>query len=284
MDEVSLVDLPDGRDLAYAEYGDPGGTPVVACHGVLGSRLTWSLCDEVARERGVRLLAPDRPGFGRSDVQRGRRLLDWPADVRALADHRGVDRFGVAGFSAGGPHALACAHAMPDRVRGVSLVSTVTPPGTRGSAAPLHDAVLSATRFVPGFSLAAFGTAAALARTSRSSLRAAIVGTAAAPDRDLFDGPRGEKLVADAVEGFRRGGRGPARDLPLVGGDWGFDPREVSLSVALFHGSADATVGPDLARAFGDLLPACDLHLGDGAHYSTYVENRAAVVAAAAGR
>ena len=279
--EPSTVALPDGRVLSYATCGDPEGEPVFCFHGVVGSRLTWSLCDEVATERGIRVVAPDRPGFGASDFQRGRRLLDWPADVAALADHLGVDSFGVAGFSGGGPHAMACAHELPGRVRGVSLVSTVTPPETRDRADPFNESVLAATRFVPGFSRAAFATAAWLAKHDRERLRASLRASAAPPDRALIDGPVGDLLVADVAEGFRRGSRGPAHDLPMVGNDWGFDVGAVDVPVTLRHGRADGTVGIELARAFADLLPAADLYVTDEAHYSTYVGGREAVLAGA---
>ena len=283
MDEQSTIELPDGRTLSYAEYGDPDGTPVFGFHGVVGSRLMWSLCDEAATERGIRVVAPERPGFGGSDFQPNRRLLDWPADVCVLADHLDVDRFGLVGFSGGGPHAMACADAVPDRVRGLSLVSTVTPPETRSSADPFNEAVLSATRFVPGFSQAAFASSAWLAANARPQFRAALVASSAPPDRAMFDGPAGEVLVTDSAESFRGGSRGPAHDLPLVGNDWGFDARECPHDVDLWHGRRDTTVGPELARAFGDLLPAADLYLGDGAHYSTYVDNRGAFLDAATG-
>jgi pimeloyl-ACP methyl ester carboxylesterase len=283
MDESdpSTLALPDGRDLSYAEYGDPDGIPVFAFHGVIGSRLLWSLCDDAAAERGIRLVAPDRPGFGGSDFQRGRDLLDWPADVCALADHLGVERFGVVGFSGGGPHALACAHTHPARVRGVSLVSTVTPPETRDRADPFNEAVLDATKSVPGFSEAAFAQSAWLADNARPWFEASLVGTSAAPDRAVFDGPAGEVLFADAAESFRSGSRGSAHDLPLVGSDWGFDPADLSRQVDMYHGRADETVNPHLARAFGDLLPDVDLYLTDDAHYSTYVRNRGAILESA---
>lgn len=278
----STVEL-DGRRLAYAEYGDPGGRPVFAFHGVLGSRLTWSVWDESARRAGVRLVAPERPGFGHSEFCPGRSLLDWPADVAALADHLGVDRFGVVGFSAGGPHAVACARAVPARLRGVALVSSVAPPSTHGRADPFDHAFISATRFVPGFSRTTFETAAWLADHSRSGFRASLLSTAGPPDRALFDGPVGDRLVADAAEALRRGARGPARDLRLVGNDWGFDAGAVEHAVSLFHGSADETVDPAMARAFAGLLADCDLHVSDRAHYSTLVAHADAVLARAAG-
>ncbi|WP_123536799.1 alpha/beta fold hydrolase [Halosimplex salinum] len=284
MNEPSTIELPDGRTLSYAEYGDPDGTPVFPFHGVIGSRLMWSLCDDEATERGIRVVAPDRPGFGASDFEGGRTLLDWPDDVCALADHLDIDRFGVAGFSGGGPHAMACAHAVPDRIRGVSLVSTVTPPETRANADPFNEAVLSATKHVPGFSQTAFASSAWLAENAWPQFRTALVAGSPPEDRAVFDGPAGETLFADGAEAFRGGSRGPAHDLPLVGRDWEFDARDCPLPVDMWHGRADGTVGVDLARAFGDLLPDVDLYLTDDAHYSTYVNNRGAVLDAAATR
>lgn len=279
--DPSTVTLPDGRTLSFAEYGDPDGTPVFAFHGVVGSRLLWSLCDDVATDHGIRLVAPDRPGFGGSDFQRGRDLLDWPSDVSTLADHLDIQRFGVVGFSGGGPHALACAHRLSARVRAVSLVSTVTPPETRDRADPFNEAVLEATKSVPGFSEAAFAQSAWLADNARPWFAASLVTGSPPQDRAVFDGPAGDTLVADAGEGYRSGSRGSAHDLPLVGSDWGFDPADLSQQVDMYHGRADETVNPDLARAFGDLLADVDLYLTADAHYSTYVENRGAILESA---
>jgi pimeloyl-ACP methyl ester carboxylesterase len=120
-----VVNLRDGRALAYTESGDLQGPPVFFFHGTPHSRL-WCPDEEATRKAGVHLVAPDRPGFGRSEVQPGRRLTDWPADVAELADTLGVDRFAVAGFSGGGPYALACAALLGDRVMRAGLVSAST--------------------------------------------------------------------------------------------------------------------------------------------------------------
>src|SRR5581483_9655535 len=91
--------LADGRVLGYAEYGDPGGTPLVYLHGFPGSRIAGGVLDEAARAAGVRVLAPDRPGLGLSSPRPGRTLLDLADDVRELADALAIDRFAVVGES-----------------------------------------------------------------------------------------------------------------------------------------------------------------------------------------
>ena len=90
-----FLGLPDGRRLGYTEFGDPSGIPVFAFHGTPGSRFMFRIVHEPARRLGLRIIAPDRPGFGLSDYQENRTLSDWAADVRALADKLGLDRFGA---------------------------------------------------------------------------------------------------------------------------------------------------------------------------------------------
>src|SRR5215510_3131644 len=104
---AQFVDLPDGRRLAYAEYGDPQGHPTFYFHGLPGSRLEAVLAAESAAQAGIRLVASDRPGVGGSDPQPRRTLLDWPADVVQLADRIGVARFSIIGVSGGAPYAAA---------------------------------------------------------------------------------------------------------------------------------------------------------------------------------
>src|SRR6476661_2822678 len=127
-----IIRLPDGRALGFAEWGDPAGRPVFLFHGTPGSRLSRHPDESQARAQGVRLITVDRPGYGLSDPLPRRRLLDWPADVAALAAALRLERFALVGVSGGGPHALACAYACPDRVTAVALI---------GGAGPMDDPV-----------------------------------------------------------------------------------------------------------------------------------------------
>jgi pimeloyl-ACP methyl ester carboxylesterase len=103
------VRTADGRRLAYRDRGDPAATPIVSHHGTPGSRLDRHPDeDAILAELGVRMIAYDRPGYGESDPQPGRRVVDAAGDVSAVADHLGIERFAVVGTSGGGPHALAC--------------------------------------------------------------------------------------------------------------------------------------------------------------------------------
>src|SRR5208282_1859736 len=119
--------LADGRKLGYSEYGAQRGLPVLGFHGTPGSRFMFRLVHEPARRLGLRIIAPDRPGFGLSDYQENRTLSDWANDVSALADKLGLARFGVAGISGGGPYVAACAALLPERVTAAALISPVGP-------------------------------------------------------------------------------------------------------------------------------------------------------------
>ncbi len=121
------VTLPDGRVLAYEEYGEPAGFPVLSFHGGMSSRLDAAPAHGAAVAAGVRLVSPDRPGMGLSTYQPERRLMDWPADVERLTAALDIDRFAVMGWSAGGPYAAVCAAKMGGRVTAAALLSSAVP-------------------------------------------------------------------------------------------------------------------------------------------------------------
>ncbi|MEM8962720.1 MAG: alpha/beta hydrolase, partial [Acidobacteriota bacterium] len=123
----ATIELDDGRRLGYADLGTPEGVPFFFFHGTPGSRLGHVEHDALATIPGVRLLLPERPGYGLSDPKPDRTLLDWARDVAQLADHLGIERFAVGGESGGGPHALACAAALGERVSMVILLASPAP-------------------------------------------------------------------------------------------------------------------------------------------------------------
>ena len=126
MTEESLL-LAEGRRLGFATFADPDGRAVIYAHGFPACRLEAELFDGAAREVGAWLIAPDRPGFGRSDFQPARAVLDWPSDVAQLADALGLARFSLLGGSAGCPYALATACRLPERTRRVALIAGLAP-------------------------------------------------------------------------------------------------------------------------------------------------------------
>src|SRR6202030_3637230 len=122
-----VLRLQSGGHVAYDEYGDPRGVPVFFCHGWPSSRTMAELTDSAARELGVRIISPDRPGICDSTFQPNRKLIDWPETVQELADHLQLERFRILAISGGAPYAYATAWKIPERVCAVAIVSGAVP-------------------------------------------------------------------------------------------------------------------------------------------------------------
>ena len=200
------VKTPDGRQLATQLDGDPEGRPIFLLHGTPGSRLGPRPRSAVLHRLGVQLISFDRPGYGESDRLEGRRVADAAADVLAIADAYGLDRFAVVGRSGGGPHALACAALLPDRLTRAAVLVGIAPRGAEGLGwydGMTRSNVLEHTAAADGYEgLAALTEAAAEAvRADPASLLTRL--QAEMPDPDL-------RVVAD--RGIRAGERdsGPA--------------------------------------------------------------------------
>lgn len=278
--EVTLerLRLPDGRALAWSEFGARGGRPVLYFHGFPGSRLEAGAVARGAERAGVRLISVDRPGFGGSEYQRGRRLLDWPTDVSALADHLGLERFALAGASAGAPYALACAHALPERTSAVGLACPLAPPRVRG----LRRGMFRPNRV--GLAAAAIGpwfvwpTLALLSRRMLRDAEGAIARLARAlpaPDRELLERPELRALFAEVTrEAFRGGARGPAREVLVMNQGWGFELSSVTQPVQLWHGERDGVLPVAMGRWLANALPRCEARFfPDEGHYSLVLEH-----------
>jgi len=126
------IPLRDGRTLEALIEGDPEGNLVVFHHGSPGAAVPFQTFDRAAAQRGIRLLTYSRPGFGDSSRHEGRTVADCATDVAAIADHLGVERFHTVGWSGGGPHAIACAALLPDRVVAAATIAGVAPYDAEG--------------------------------------------------------------------------------------------------------------------------------------------------------
>jgi pimeloyl-ACP methyl ester carboxylesterase len=255
------LSLADGRRLGVAEYGDPVGDPVLLFHGVPGSRLSFRFAHETARVRGVRLVAPERPGYGLSDDLSGRILVGWVDDTVQVADQLGLTRFSVIGYSGGAPYALACGWAAPERVKAVGVVSGMGPvddPALRKQATRRQRLTLHLVRDVPGFPGLLSFAARLLLKHAPLSLLLRVASLIPEPGREVLrandfrDG-----VLGGFREGFRRTGAGFARDLHLLARPWGFPLAEVRVPVRLWHGEDDFNVPVALARAVARALPRC---------------------------
>lgn len=266
-----ILTRPDGRWLGYAELGDPQGRPLFFFHGTPGSRRVLSESDALARIPGLRMILPERPGYGLSDRQPGRTLRGWADDVAALADQLGIERFHVAGVSGGGPHALVCAHALPSRVRAALLLASPSPAGVRDTRRGMsagNRLGLALARWAPGLvrrSVASF--AEAFKRDPEACLDLLARQMSASDQRLMRDIALREALIRDLREAYRRNGDGHADDgaLAMTGRDWGFDLREVQTTVHLWHGEEDRLAPVAMGRYLAGTLPRCQAHFVAGA-------------------
>ncbi len=279
--QESVFRLPDGRRLAYAEYGDPHGTPVMCFHGNPGSRLFWGLLPGSPFHPGLRLIAPDRPGFGRSDFDASRTFADWPDDVAALADGLGLERFAVVGLSGGGPFALACAWKMPERLSATGVISSVGPfdaPGATGGMSRTNHGLFLLARRAPWAVRASARAVAGLMRRAPERFMTRLAYKFPEVDRNVMSRPEVRALVReDFPEAFRQGGRGPAHELILYARPWPFRPERIETEVHLWHGEVDRSVGA-VGQYLAQVLPNCRARLIAGAGHFWVIDHMSEVL------
>ena len=276
--------LRDGRLLGYTEYGRPDGKPVFYFHGFPSSRLEARLADGAAARTGVRLIAVDRPGFGLSDFKRGRTLGDWPDDVIELADALWLERFAVLGVSGGGPYAAACAWKIPQRVSAAGIVCGLGPVDSPRAVQGLSRALrlgfflLRRARVLVG----PFCRIATWAvRRHTQGFYARVAATVAAPDQAVLARPEvQETLVQSFREAVYHGAAACARELRLYSRHWGFELRDVSARVYLWHGEHDRIVPCAVGRYVAQSIPGCHARFyPDDGHYSLPVERMEEILA-----
>ena len=270
----AILQLENGGHVAYDEYGDPNGTPVIFCHGWPSSRSMAQLTDAAGRELKARIISPDRPGIHGSAFVAGRRLLDWPALVRALAQHLGLEEFRLLAISGGAPYALVTAREMPERVPAVALVSGAPPIAELADHSGLwrlHRWMLALHARQPELMRKLFWVARPLA-TTRLSLRARPLLRLALQGMDaeaLRDRVAFEACFESSRQAWRASLEGVIADAEIYAQPWGFRIEDVRVPVAVWHGTRDRTFSFQLAEEVARRLPNSKLHLVEGAgHYS----------------
>lgn len=260
------IQVAPGRRIGVLELGVPDGFPVFYMHGFPACRLEARLVAEDLPATGARLLALDRPGFGRSDPQRGRTLRDWSHDVAAVADRLELPKFSLLGVSGGCPATLATARWLPDRVRAASVVCGLGPVAEPG--------LLAAMQWPARCSFGLIRTVPRLARPLFARLIGPLLGrfpelgmrllSVSAPSTDaalLGQASVHQKLAVCLREAFRQGGVGAARELELLASPWGFAPEEIRVPMQFWHGQADATVPCLHSEYLAGRIPGSELQI-----------------------
>jgi pimeloyl-ACP methyl ester carboxylesterase len=251
--------LADGRTLGFAEYGGRSDRAVFYFHGSGSSRLEHPTDADILKQLNIHFISVDRPGNGLSDFQPERRLIDWPKDIAQLAEYLEIDQFYVAGHSAGGPHALVCAHQLPEQVLAAAAISSVAPMDRDNAyrGMPIMNVLLarSARQFPVLLSLIRWLMRKMVMgdfEKATKQLMSSIPDT----DKTILNDPHNAEIFVSAVrEGFHSGWQGVAQDDILINRDWGFDLTMIKPRVDIWHGTEDVNVPIGAAKHLQERLP-----------------------------
>ena len=258
-----VLRLHDGRRLGVAEFGSRSVLPVVYLHGFIGSRLEPGAV-EIA---DTNIISFDRPGYGRTDLQRLPSLRAWGADVAEALVQLGVADCILVGVSTGAPYALAVAAALGNRARRVILAGGIAGPEvleTAGGTA-LVLSMLGRRGSRTGRLVHRLLSFARATRLDRRLMAMVVAGEREALERQ---GLSTEVLHARLLQSFRagnrRGLRGALADARLVAQPWDFSVSEVRSEVELLHGADDQVVPPAHAHWYAAHLPFARLAMTPG--------------------
>ena len=276
----TTVTTPDGRELGVAEYGPLDGTPIISIHGTPGSRYGGPPPDkpDLYERLGVRVIGFDRPGYGLSTRQPGRKVADAATDVSAIAQALGIDRFAVTGGSGGGPHCLAVATLLADRVTRAACVVGVAPLGDPGLAEAHWIAGMTQGN-VDEFTWAMAGEAT-LRPNLESQAGEDLARVAADPtnplsdayemsegDREILARPeyavRIQRLMQEA---YRYGIDGWLDDDLVFVKPWGFDLAALTVPTMVWYGTDDTLVPPAHGEWLAHHVPGALVVTMSGGH------------------
>jgi len=252
--------LADGRHISWAEYGRSAGAPLVMLHGTPGSRLQFQWMHGPAAAAGIRVIAPERPGYGASDAAPDITLPAYAEDLRQLLDHLQLPTVTLCGVSGAGGFALTAACAHPERFERLILVSAGLPTpraARRGMAFPVR-LLLFLARHAPGFTgrlLSAQLSADPDSAVSRAGKR-----FMPAADRRLLDAPEWrQRFDEDFREAVKQGPGAAVHDLALGGRPLGVNPAQLAVETVLLHGAEDVNVPVGIARWVAAQVPSARL-------------------------
>ena len=264
------IQLRDGRTAGFCDFGKPGQTAVLWCHGGPGCRLGPAYVDATAASEGFRLIGIDRPGYGLSSPQPGRRIADWVSDALAVADHLDIESFATVGLSTGGAYALAVAALAADRVTGAVACCSMTDmrhqPARNTMSRPHALAVWEADDRE---------TAMAAAAASHGIDGTKIIESADGPplppsDQAMLQNTWGQQWIAALPDMFAHGVDGYTDDRLADGDGWTtFNAADIACPVIVLHGGADVIADPVHAHHTAATVANTELRIVPGAgHFS----------------
>jgi pimeloyl-ACP methyl ester carboxylesterase len=271
--DYKVLRLDDGRNLAYAEYGDLNGEPVFHCHSIFGSRLELAFdAHNIARQKSVRLIVLDRPGYGASDPNPKASFVNWSEDLIQLADHLNIGRFSLTGYVMGGMYALACAHEIPERIKRVASISNGMMPESSSDYKefiPFYRMNIRLAKYMPK----AYGLISSIlikgALSDPNSFIEQMSENLNQADREIMDSQSFKaELVTSIKEAFLQGGKACSREMVDFTHDWSFNLSDIKIPVDIWHGSTDCHQPQILSERFTEHIKNTKLIIKEEAgHY-----------------
>ena len=264
--ELRRISPTTGRILDVAVAGPEDGTPLVFHHGSPGARMLFKPFIEAAVTRGLRYVSYSRPGFGDSTRQPGRIVADCATDTESILDQLGADRFFVTGWSAGGPHALACAALLPERVIASSTIAGVAPYGAKnldweaGQDKETIEKIHAAINDPDKLQSLLEREEPKYAHVTGDQIIAAL-GDLPDVDKAVLSGPLGDFLAENIREAFRNGVWGLFDENTALSRDWGFNLSQIKVPVAVWQGAEDKMVPFAHGQWLANNVPNAQAHL-----------------------
>jgi pimeloyl-ACP methyl ester carboxylesterase len=269
-----------GRVLTVREGGDPDGVPVLIQNGTPGSSLLYEPHLRDAEEKGIRLFAYDRPGYGGSSRHKGRTVADCAPDIAAICDALGVDRFCTWGVSGGGPHALAIAALLPERVAAAAALAPVAP--FEADGLDFYEGM--GQQNIDDFATVLAGEEEHFAAVERNreqlltaspedlvSVWATLLGPA---DVEILDAEIAGFILENARAGIESSGAGWFDDEEAFLRPWGFELSSIRVPVLHWQGEQDKMVPFGHGVWLSGQIPGVESHLSPEDGHLTLYERR----------
>jgi pimeloyl-ACP methyl ester carboxylesterase len=275
---TQVVSVSDKRKISVDSWGAPNGIPVFLLHGTPGSRNGPLPRPSVLYRLGVRLISYDRPGYGKSDPQPGRTVADAAADVRDVADFLELDKFGVVGRSGGGPHALACAALLPERVQSAACLVGLAPADAKDLEWFAGMTESNQTEFATADDsreaiTAALSEQAGKFRAEPDYLLRLLLPKLTGADQRVVSDVAIRRLLTDTyAEAVKTSAQGWVDDDIALRSPWGFSPADIKAPVLLWHGAEDVFSPVEHTRWLAKEIPHSVADIQSGASHFTAVE------------
>lgn len=268
--------LNDGRNLSYAEYGEPSGKPIFYFHGFPGSHHEAFLFKNAFHNKKTRIISVDRPGFSKSTFKRNRKLLEWPFDIIQLADYLKIDKFSVLGASGGGPYTLACAYCIPERIVNAGILGGCAPftiPHSTKGMKIENILLFKLGKYFPKLLHIIFSN---MIKSKMDLNVEHLSHTMPLADQVVCNDPEIKKMfIADLQEAFLQGPNGAVQDVLILGNKWGFNISDISMHIHIWQGKLDINVPPQMGKYLSDTIPSNDYHFFSNEGHLSIIFNNA---------